>query len=174
MTREEFIRILDRKGYSYRIDGDNLIINQEGGVKIGNYPNSNLSIPSNIVFQNMGNVDMRYVKEVKEGVIFNNNGDVDLTYTHTLSPGVKFNNVGYVYLNSLSELPPDVEFNNGTHINLESVKILPTYVRFNNGGRINLRSIIGGFSHNIFSDIDLMGIRDSSLINSMIKQGVFI
>jgi len=173
MTREEFIKILDKKGYSYRIDGDNLIINHGGGIQLGK-PNFTINLPSDLIFENDGKVNLRYLKVVPSGVIFNNNGDVDLTYTHTLSPGVKFNNVGYVYLNSLSELPPDVEFNNDTHINLESVKSLPTYVRFNNGGRINLRSIIGGFSHNIFSDIDLMGIKDSRWINLMIKQGVFI
>ena len=78
MTREEFIEVLDDNGYSYEIEGDKIIVTQDGNV----YLSSLETIPS--------------------GVGFENGGNVDLDSLETLPPGVEFKNEGGVGLNSLT------------------------------------------------------------------------
>ena len=91
MTREEFIKILDKKRYSYEIEGDKIII-------ISGYG---------------GNVYLNALTSLPPGVEFRNKDHVGLESLTSLPPGVVFKNGGYVYLRSLTSLPPDVEFNNG-------------------------------------------------------------
>ena len=80
MTREEFIDILERKGYSYELEGDKIVVTGKGDV----YLQSLETLPS--------------------GVVFNNGGYVYLESLKTLPPGVVFKNRGDVYLNSLISL----------------------------------------------------------------------
>ncbi len=77
MTREEFIEVLDERGYSYKIEGDKLVVTHGGYVNL----KSLVTLP--------------------HGVEFNNKGDVDLDSLETLLPGVEFNNIGWVWLESL-------------------------------------------------------------------------
>ena len=78
MTQEEFIEVLEEKRYSYEIEGDKIIVTQDGNV----YLSSLETIPS--------------------GVGFENDGNVDLDSLETLPPGVEFKNEGGVGLNSLT------------------------------------------------------------------------
>ncbi len=97
MTREEFIKILKEKGYSYKIEGDKIAINHRMGVVL------------------------RGLKTIPPGVEFNNGGDVYLGSLETLPPGVEFSNIGSVGLDSLKKISDDVEFNNGVYVYLESL-----------------------------------------------------
>ena len=54
MTGEEFIKELDKKGYSYEIEGDKIVITYKGLV------------------------DLKSLTSISPGVVFNNRGDVDL------------------------------------------------------------------------------------------------
>ena len=97
MTREEFIELLEGKGYSYEIEGDKLVVTYKGHVYL-------ISL-----------------KILPPGVEFKNGGDVRLNSLQTISPGVEFNNGGDVYLYSLQTLPPGVEFKNRGPVNLGSL-----------------------------------------------------
>jgi hypothetical protein len=88
MTREAFIKVLKKEGYSYEIEGDKVVVTGEGFV----YLRSLTSLPP--------------------GVVFRNRGYVDLGSLTSLPPGVEFRNRSSVYLTSLTSLPPDVEFRN--------------------------------------------------------------
>jgi len=52
MTREEFIEVLEEKGYSYEIEGDNLVVVDDW------------------------NVDLRSLETISPGVVFSNEGYV--------------------------------------------------------------------------------------------------
>ena len=78
MTREEFIGILDKKRYSYEIQGDKIVILSKGDIKLS------------------------FVTSLPPGVEFRNGGEVWLDSLEIIPPRVEFNNRGYsVYLNSL-------------------------------------------------------------------------
>ena len=79
MTREEFIKILDKKRYSYEIEGDKIII-------ISGYG---------------GNVYLNALTSLPPGVEFRNKDHVGLESLTSLPPGVVFKNGGYVYLGLL-------------------------------------------------------------------------
>ncbi len=128
MTREEFIKVLDEKGYSYDIEGDKIEVTEDRLVLLGSLK--------------------------------------------TLPPCVEFNNVGYVDLSSLETLPPGVEFNNEGSVNLESLETLPPGVEFNNKGIVNLNSLIGSLL-NEWKGL-IKDITSKSLLNGMIKRGVFL
>ena len=99
MTPEEFIAILDEKDYSYEIEGDKIVVTEDG------------------------DVDLYLLKTIPTDVVFNNGGYVALSSLHTIPPGVDLKNGGDVYLNLLKTIPPGVEFNNGGHVFLNLVKI---------------------------------------------------
>jgi hypothetical protein len=77
MTREEFIEVLEEKGYSYEIEGDNLVVVDDW------------------------NVDLRSLETISPGVVFSNEGYVSLESLKTLPPDVVFKNEGDVWLESL-------------------------------------------------------------------------
>jgi len=97
MTQEEFISILDKKRYSYEIEGDKVVVTHDRNV----YFYSLTSLPS--------------------GVVFKNEGSVSLGALTSLPPDVEFMNRGRVYLRSLTSIPPGVEFRNGGDVDLESL-----------------------------------------------------
>ena len=72
MTREEFIRILDREGYSYEIEGDKLVVTHKVSVYFGSLE----SLPLDVVFRNKGNVFFRSLETLPQGVEFRNEEDV--------------------------------------------------------------------------------------------------
>jgi len=97
MTREEFIKVLEGKGYSYEIVGEELIVTYKG------------------------HVDLNSLETLPPGVEFKNGGNVYLESLETLPPGVEFKNTGNVYLKPLKTLPPGVEFKNGGDVDLSSL-----------------------------------------------------
>jgi hypothetical protein len=89
MEREEFKRALREKDYPYEETLTRIMV--------GKYRNSIdlselKSIPSNVVFRNMGSLDLNSIEEIPSGVVFMN--------------GL------YVYLNSLRKIDPSVGFFN--------------------------------------------------------------
>ena len=128
MTQEEFIRVLNKEGYSYEIEGNKIIVTSKGNVWL----ESLTSIPSGVEFKNRS--DIRFP--------------------------------------SLETLPPGVEFKNGGEIHLVSLKTIPPGVKFNNGGDVKLSSTGIGYFDNWSGNIK--GIDPKSLLNVMIKQGMFL
>ena len=94
MTQEEFIKVLEEKGYSYEIEGDKIVVTQERTVDLG----SLTSLPPGVEFKNEGGVDLRSLTSIPPGVEFRNGGSVDLGSLTSLPPGVEFRNGRDVYL----------------------------------------------------------------------------
>jgi hypothetical protein len=147
MTREEFIKILDEKKYSYKIEGDKIVVTHRGIVWLDSIE----SLPPGVQFKNGGYVNLRSLK--------------------SLPPGVQFENRGYVNLRSLTSLPPGVQFNNGESVYLGSLKSLPPGVEFKNGGDIYFGSLIGGWFNDWSGNI--RGVHKKRMLNFMIKKGIF-
>jgi len=97
MTREEFIKVLDKKGYSYEIEGDKIVVTHDRNVWL----DSLASLPPGVEFRNGGYVDLRSIASLPPGVEFRNRGDVWLNSLTSLPPNVEFRNEGYVVLKSL-------------------------------------------------------------------------
>ena len=85
MTREEFIEVLDAKGYSYTEEGNKIIITHLDRERFDDnvWFNSLESIPPNVEFRNGGNIMIRYFMNgefsdsgIPSSVEFNNDGDV--------------------------------------------------------------------------------------------------
>ena len=98
MTSEDFIKVLNRNGYSYEMEGDKIIVTVVGDIWL----NSIKSIPSNVVFNNRGHVLLDSITSIPYGVEFNNGGIVSLDAIVSISPVVKFNNTGVISLRSLT------------------------------------------------------------------------
>jgi len=148
MTKEAFIKILDDKGYSYEIQGDKIIVTEEGDVFLENLT----SLPPGVEFKNVGSVFLQ-----------------NLT---SIYPGVEFRNGGSVFLESLTSLPPGVEFKNGWSVELVSLTSLPPGVEFKNGRGVDLDKLIGGWFHYWSGNIE--GIDSKMLLNGMIKRSLFL
>ena len=148
MTEEEFIKELDSEGYSYKIEGDKIVITHKAYV----FLNSLTSIPS--------------------GVEFKNGGGVYLNSLTSLPPGLEFKNEGHVFLKLLKTLPHGFVFENKGSVSLEALTSLPLGVEFKNGGYVYLPSLIGG-QFNYWSG-NIEGIDSNRLLNVMIKRGMFI
>ena len=54
MTREEFIEVLDDNGYSYEMEGNKIVVTNEGSVWL----ESLTSLPPGVEFRNKGDVDL--------------------------------------------------------------------------------------------------------------------
>ena len=93
MTQEEFIEILDEKGYPYVIEGDKVIVNGEG-----DFYWELKTFPSGVEFRNEGNVDLKLLTTLHSDVEFNNDGNVLLYHLEKIHPSIRFNNSGYVSL----------------------------------------------------------------------------
>ena len=148
MTQEEFIKVLDKKGYSYEIENDKIIVTYSFSVHL----ESLTTLPPDVEFNNRENVDLN-----------------SLT---SLPTGVKFRNKGDAYLSALTSLPPDVEFKNEGNAYLDSITSLPPGVEFKNGGDVDLKSLIGEWVDDWKGNIE--GIDNKRLLNLTIKQGMFI
>ena len=170
MTREEFIEVLDEKGYSYEIEGDKIVVTK--GDEIRRVMLRSLkTLPLGVEFKNGGDVDLRSLETIPPGVEFKNGGAVDLRSLESIPPGVEFKNKGPVYLESLKTLPPGVEFKNKGPVWLESLKTLPPGVEFKNKGTVWLKSLVGGKFSDWIGNIE--GINSKRLLNVMISKGVF-
>ena len=159
MTREEFIGMLDKKGYSYKGEGDKIIVNDKRDIS---FPFLT-ELPDNIEFRNGGYIDLRGVTTLLPGVVFNNKGSVGLSYVTTLYPGVVFRNEGDVSLRSLRAIPYDVVLSNNGDIDLRDLTMIPSRLRFNNTGNVLLKW-----------KFDIEGIRSKEILNTMIKRKIII
>ena len=147
MTREEFIKVLEEKDYSYEIEGDRIVVTDKRNVWL----NDLTSLPP--------------------GVEFRNEGWVYLDSLTSIPPGVAFRNDGDVYLNALTSLPPDVEFKNGGDIDLRDLTSIPPGVEFKNRGNVFLESLTGDWFNKWKGNIE--GINNKRLLNMMIYKGLF-
>ena len=147
MTQKAFIKQLDKKRYSYEIEGDRIVVTCKGGVDLDDLT----SLPLGVVFKNGGYVLLDSLTSLPSGVEFRNGWDVDLRSLTSLPPGVVFKNGGDVRLDSLTSLPPGVEFKNGRDV----------YLGY----------LIGRWFKEWKGNIK--GIASKRLLNVMIKQGVF-
>jgi len=147
MTREEFIKVLEKEGYSYKLEGDKIVVTDEGHVNLG----SLTSLPTGVEFRNGGHVNLGSLTSLPTGVEFRNEGNVDLQ--------------------SLTSLPLNVEFENDGNVNLKSLTSISPGVEFRNEDRVYLESLIGGFFNKWKGNIE--GIDSKRLLNKMISKGVF-
>jgi hypothetical protein len=97
MTREEFAEKLRFNYYSYRMEGNKVVVTDSNTIMFTTLD----SIPSDVEFNSGGPVYLYSIKDLPYGVIFNNRGDVILDSLKSISRGVEFNNEGDVRLNSL-------------------------------------------------------------------------
>ena len=97
MTQEEFIEELKKRGYSYEMEGDEILVTHQGWVS---FP-SLKSLPPDVRFQNQGGVRLHSLESLPPGVRFENQGFVNLPSLKSLPPGVRFENKGDVWLSSL-------------------------------------------------------------------------
>ena len=74
MTQEEFIEVLKKEKYSYKIKGDNLVVTHKDNVDLY----SLTSIPPDVVFKNVGYVWLESLTSLPPGVVFNNEGHIFL------------------------------------------------------------------------------------------------
>lgn len=76
MTREEFIKELDEKGYLYEIEGDKIVVIDEFHIDLEYLK----ILPSDVEFRNGGEVFLESLMSIHPGVVFNNEGGVNLEY----------------------------------------------------------------------------------------------
>jgi hypothetical protein len=74
MTSEDFIKVLNRNGYSYEMEGDKIIVNDNGNAYLPEVE----SLPPNIEFRNRGDIYLYRLASISPGVIFDNSGGVHL------------------------------------------------------------------------------------------------
>jgi hypothetical protein len=74
MTKEEFIKELNREKYSYEIQGNKIVVTHDRNVNL----ESLTSLPPGVVFRNRGFVYLGALTSLPPGVEFGNGGDVDL------------------------------------------------------------------------------------------------
>ena len=97
MTQEAFIKVLEEKGYSYKLEGDKIVVTHNKWV----FLRSLETLPPDVEFRNKLDVFMDFLKTLPPGVVFKNGEDVYLHSLMNISPGVQFGNEGDVYLNSI-------------------------------------------------------------------------
>lgn len=91
MTREEFIRALEKGGitFSYSEGGERIVIGPENYyVKSGDLGIT--SIPPNVTFENSGTISLLGISQLPEGLFFNNYGGVFAEGVTRIPRGTKF------------------------------------------------------------------------------------
>jgi hypothetical protein len=149
MEREEFMEVLEDKGYWYSESPQGKIIIESYSVDI--LMQDLKSIPPNITFNNKGHIYLESLEVLPEGIVFNNQEGVYLDSVKSISPDVEFYNGGSVYLRALKDIPKGFTFSNETAVDLNSLESLPEGVIFDNGRGVYLKSIRGikGFSKGV-------------------------
>ena len=77
MTQEEFIKILNRNKYPYRIEGDKIIVTYTTRLRSVDLEVLT-SLPPGVEFSNEGYINLRALTSLPLGVVFKNGGDVYL------------------------------------------------------------------------------------------------
>ena len=128
MTKEEFMEILEDKGYYYNGEGESIVVDHKG------------------------NLDLSDLEEIPSGIEFSNRGYISLDSLKVVPPGVKFDNSGNVWLNSVESLSPDTYFGQLTdEVFLTSLKRIPPGVTFENGS-VGLKSILNKRGGRTYTD----------------------
>ena len=157
MTREEFIKILEKARYTYREEGDRIIITSGNSedVRFGLWKD----IPPNLEFRNSRHVIVDSLTKIPDGTIFRNGGDVYLRDLKELSGKVEFRNQGDIFFKSLTSISPGTEFHNRYTV-LRSLLVFEPF---------------GEWAANHFDDWEgnIEGIDPNELLNKMISNGIF-
>lgn len=95
MDRQEFINILEGKGYAYEIVDGVINVVHKGYVYLD-------SLIDNVQFNNKSFVDLRSLTSLPDNVQFNNKGSVYLDSLTSLPHNVQFNNEGFVFFYKLN------------------------------------------------------------------------
>ena len=74
MTREDFIKKLNRERYSYTEEGGKIVVTYENNVNL----NSLETLPPGVEFKNGRDVWLNSLTSIPPGVMFENEGDVKL------------------------------------------------------------------------------------------------
>lgn len=74
MNQAEFIQILTENNYSYKIEGDIIVIDHREHVDLAELT----TLPANITFKNNGYVSLSGIDTLSENIKFENNGEVYL------------------------------------------------------------------------------------------------
>jgi hypothetical protein len=104
MTTEEFINILNKKEYSYEIEGDKIIVinkNHNGVVNPSIDLRDITSIPSDVIFNNSGYIFLTELTAIPPNVVFNNRRYIDLRNCLKIDSSVIFNNDGSIFTDKL-------------------------------------------------------------------------
>ena len=170
MTREEFIKILNKEGYDHREEKGKIVISYLNKSNVSwNFP----TLPSGIVFENKGDVYLRQLDSLPSDVIFKNGGSVYLYSVTDLSPDVEFKNGKNVYFGSLKSIPLGVKFENKEELDFRSISTIPPGVILDNGGIVYLECLIK-WPSNIADWLgNIEGIESKRTLNKMISDGVF-
>ena len=93
MTQEEFIAILDEEGYSYKIEGDKIVVTHNGYVDL----NSLTSLSPGVEFKNVGGVWLESLTSIPSDVVFRNEGGVHFRrLNYRILESVEFRNEGVI------------------------------------------------------------------------------
>jgi hypothetical protein len=99
MTREAFIEVLDEKGYSYKIEGNKIVVTSISGEV---WLSDLTSLPPGVEFRNEDYVCLDSLTSLPSDVVFNNGDYVSLESLTSLPSGVVFKNKGNIWLGSLT------------------------------------------------------------------------
>ena len=97
MIREEFIEVLDFYGYSYKEEGNRVVVTHGGYTNLRGLT----SLPSGVVFKNSGTLDLKSLTSLPSGVEFKNGRNIDLRSLTSLNSDIEFKNGGDIDLRSL-------------------------------------------------------------------------
>jgi hypothetical protein len=93
MTQEEFIEVLKKEKYSYKIEGDKIVVTDTETVWL----DSLASLPPDVVFKNKEDIYMQSLTSISPDVELKNKGDIYMESLTSIPPGVVFKNKGAVY-----------------------------------------------------------------------------
>jgi hypothetical protein len=99
MTREAFIEVLDEKGYSYKIEGNKIVVTSISGEV---WLSDLTSLPPGVEFRNEDYVCLDSLTSLPSDVVFNNGDYVSLESLTSLPSRVVFKNKGNIWLGSLT------------------------------------------------------------------------
>jgi hypothetical protein len=150
MTQKEFTKVLKKNGHTYELVDNKVIVTSPN---ITLYLDTLTEIPSGIIFNNGGFVDLSSLVEIPSDIEFNNAGHVMLKSLRDLPPSIKFNNRGHVWLNSLGRIPYNL-------LNLDNIK------------DIYLGPLFGGWISGWEGNI--RGVESKRLLNLMSSKEMFI
>ena len=113
MTREEFIAVLDNLSYSYKIINDKIVVTSKS--KAG------IDLVGTMINDDNGLLVVT-IDKIPSGVIFQGKGHVNLSSLEVLPDDVEFRNMGYVDLSSM-DIPINLmdSFNNSGDITFKNL-----------------------------------------------------